>query len=53
MPTGVLGQMAGTAGPLHLGGGGVGDGSQRYKSKVVAPRNPRLVREEPSSSKVE
>ena len=40
MPIGPFGEIIGTTGTLE----GLADGLQKYKSKVIAPRNPKLVK---------
>ena len=48
MPIGPFGEIIGTTGTLE----GLADGLQKYKSKVVAPRNPKLVKGQPPEFKV-
>ncbi len=48
MPIGPFGEIIGTTGTLE----GLGENAQNYKSKVIAPRNPKLVRGEPPQFKV-
>ena len=40
MPIGPFGEIIGTTGTLE----GLGDATQNYKSKVIAPRNPKLIK---------
>ena len=40
MPVGPFGEIHGTTGTLD----GLSEAAQHYKSKVVAPRNPKVVR---------
>lgn len=40
MPLGPFGEVVGTTGTLET----LSEDAQNYKSKVVAPRNPKLVR---------
>ena len=48
MPIGPFGEIIGTTGTLDT----LGEGAQNYKSKVVAPRNPKLVKGEQPEFKV-
>lgn len=48
MPIGPFGEVLGTTGTLnHLG-----ENAQQYPSKVVAPRNPKLIKGQPPDLKV-
>lgn len=42
MPIGPFGEILGTTGTLE----GLSETTQNYKSKVIAPRNPKLVKGE-------
>ena len=49
MPLGPFGEVVGTTGTLEA----LGPDAQNYKTKVIAPRNPKLVRQdEPDHHKV-
>ena len=48
MPLGPFGEVVGTTGTLET----LGEDAQNYKSKVVAPRNPKLVRTDEEVHKV-
>ncbi len=48
MPIGPFGEILGTTGTLET----LGDGAANYKSKVIAPRNPKLVRGQQTEFKV-
>ena len=48
MPIGPFGEIIGTTGTLET----LGDGAAKYKSKVIAPRNPKLVRGQHAEFKV-
>ena len=48
MPLGPFGEVIGTTGTLE----GLPDKVKRYKTKVIAPRNPRLKRESTGEVKV-
>ena len=48
MPIGPFGEIIGTTGTLDT----LGEGAQNYKSKVIAPRNPKLVKGELPEFKV-
>ena len=48
MPIGPFGEIIGTTGTLE----GLADGLRKYKSKVIAPRNPKLVKGQPPEFKV-
>lgn len=48
MPIGPFGEILGTTGTLE----GLGDAAANYKSKVIAPRNPKLIKGEKPTFKV-
>ena len=48
MPIGPFGEILGTTGTLE----GLGDAAANYKSKVIAPRNPKLLKGEKPTFKV-
>ena len=49
MPLGPFGEVVGTTGTLEL----LGPEANNYKTKVIAPRNPKLVKgDEPDIHKV-
>lgn len=48
MPLGPYGEVLGTTGTLD----DLGEGAKNYKSKVVVPRNPKLVKQEEQKYKV-
>lgn len=48
MPLGPFGEVVGTTGTLDA----LGEDGQNYKSKVIAPRNPKVVRSDDQEKKV-
>lgn len=48
MPLGPFGEVVGTTGTLET----LGEEAQNYKTKVVAPRNPKIVRTDDDQHKV-
>ena len=48
MPIGPFGEILGTTGTLDQ----LGEAAANYKSKVIAPRNPKLVRDGEAEFKV-
>lgn len=49
MPLGPFGEVVGTTGTL----GALGPDASNYKSKVIAPRNPKLLKDDEEGHKVE
>jgi hypothetical protein len=48
MPLGPFGEVVGTTGTLEM----LSEDAQNYKTKVIAPRNPKLVKEDEVQLKV-